>query len=125
MLSIQEKIEANAAAKLPLPAGRMPAQELARYKTFLKVESHRLKLVHRGGGDDREVCQARAVILDVLLKYLWNAAKDTLSEKAKKEFPSLALIACRCSRSLRNRRCCERNGPLSNRDPRADTKCRR
>lgn len=93
MLSIQEKIEANAAAKLPLPAGRMPAQELARYKTFLKVESHRLKLVHRGGGDGREVCQARAVILDVLLKYLWNAAKNTLSDQAQKEFPSLALIA--------------------------------
>ncbi|MBC8096480.1 MAG: [protein-PII] uridylyltransferase [Akkermansiaceae bacterium] len=93
MLSIQEKIEANAAAKLQLPAGRMPAQELARYKTFLKVESHRLKLLHRGGGGGRQVCQARGVILDVLLKYFWNAARSSLSPQAQKEFPPLALVA--------------------------------
>ncbi len=93
MLSIQDKIEANAAAKLQLPAGRMPAQELARYKTFLKVESHRLKLLHRGGGSGLEVCHARAVILDVLLKYFWNAAQSSLSTQAQKEFPPLALVA--------------------------------
>ncbi|MGN6553934.1 MAG: [protein-PII] uridylyltransferase [Verrucomicrobiota bacterium] len=93
MQSLRDKIEANAAAKLQLPAGRMPAQELARYKTFLKVETHRLKLLHRSGAAGREVCEARAVILDALLKHLWGAVKSSLSTQAQKEFPPLALIA--------------------------------
>src|SRR5262245_41111768 len=93
MQALLEKIEANAAARLPLPPGRMPAEELARYKAFLKVETHRVKLLHRSGGSGREVCQARAAILDVLLRYLWDAAKGALSAQAQKEFPPLALVA--------------------------------
>ena len=65
MQSLIEKIESNAAARLPLPPGRAPAQELARYKAFLKVETHRLKLLHRSGGGGREVCHGRAAILDL------------------------------------------------------------
>lgn len=93
MQSLLEKIEANAATRLTLPPGKLPAQELARFKAFLKVETHRVKLLHRSGGGGREVCRARAVILDVLLRYLWNAAKSSLSEQAQKEFPPLALVA--------------------------------
>src|SRR6185436_6259209 len=93
MQALLDKIEANAAARLPLPAGKLPAQELARYKAFLKVETHRLKLLHRSGGAGREICQARAAILDVLLRYLWNGIKATFSPLALKEFPPLALVA--------------------------------
>ena len=50
MQELLKKIEASAAARLTLPPGRQPAQELARYKAFLKVETHRLKLLHRAGG---------------------------------------------------------------------------
>ena len=93
MQALLEKIEADAAVRLSLPPGRLPAQELARYKAFLKVETHRLKLLHRSGGGGFEVCRARAAILDVLLRYLWDAAKSSLSERAQKEFPPLALVA--------------------------------
>ncbi len=93
MQALLEKIEASAAARLPLPPGRLPAQELARYKAFLKVETHRLKLLHRSGGDGCQVCQGRAAIIDVLLRYLWEAARNSLSSQAQKEFPPLALVA--------------------------------
>jgi [protein-PII] uridylyltransferase len=93
MQALLEKIEASAAARLPLPPGRLPTQELARYKTFLKVETHRLKLLHRSGAGGVEVCQGRAAILDVLLRYLWEAARSSLSPQAQKEFPPLALVA--------------------------------
>ena len=93
MQDLIKKIEASAAGRLTLPPGRNAQQELARYKTFLKVETHRLKLLHRAGGGGRAVCLARATILDVMLRYLWNTAKSTLSEQAQKEFPSLALVA--------------------------------
>ena len=54
MQGLLEKIEADAAARLPLPAGRQPAQELARYKGFLKIETHRLKMLHRAGAGERK-----------------------------------------------------------------------
>jgi [protein-PII] uridylyltransferase len=93
MQGLLEKIERNAATRLALPPGKLPAQELARFKAFLKVETHRVKLLHRSGGGGREVCRARAAILDVLLRYLWDAAKGGLSAQAQKEFPPLALVA--------------------------------
>jgi [protein-PII] uridylyltransferase len=93
MQDLLNKIEADAAARLVIPPERTAAQELPRYKGFLKVETHRLKLFHRSGGGGREVCQARAVILDVMLRYLWNSAKRSMSELAQRHFPPLALVA--------------------------------
>src|SRR5439155_7262832 len=93
MQALLVKIEADAAARLKLPAGRLPTQELARYQAFLKIEAHRLKMLHRAGGGGIEICQGRAAILDVVLRYLWDTAKSNLSEQALKEFPPLAIAA--------------------------------
>src|SRR6185436_8477985 len=93
MATLVEKIEANAATRLALPPGAAPGQELARYKRFLKVESHRLKLLHRAGAGGREICRGRAALMDILLRSLWNASKNTLSEQAQREFPPLGLVA--------------------------------
>ena len=93
MQELLKKIEASAATRLVLPPGRQPAQELPRYKAFLKVETHRLKLHHRAGTGGLDICHARAAILDALLRHLWEAAKASLSEQGRSEFPSLALVA--------------------------------
>jgi len=88
-----EKIEADAQARLPSPPNSSPAERLARCKGFLKVETHRLKLQHRAGAGGREICQARAAILDALLRHLWDSSRNSLSPQAQKEFPPLALVA--------------------------------
>jgi len=88
-----KKIETDAQEHLPLPLNADTAEKLARYKGFLKVETHRLKLLHRSGGSGREVCQGRAAMLDALLRHLWETAKGSLSARAQKEFPPLALVA--------------------------------
>ena len=93
MPTLIEKIQADAAARLVVPAGRTGAQELARFKTFLKVETHRLKLAHRAGAGGREICQARAAVVDLILRGLWDAARKSLSAQAQKEFPPLTLVA--------------------------------
>ena len=90
MQDLLRKTEANAAARLTLPPGRMATQELGRYKTFLKIESHRLKIRHRAGGGGLEICRARAAVMDVLLRYLWETARNNLSEQARREFPQLS-----------------------------------
>src|SRR5581483_3920142 len=93
MATVLEKIEASAADRLVLPAGRKPAEEIQRYKTFLKVETHRLKILHRGGAGGREVCRARAALIDLLLQSMWNAVNASLTPQSQKEFPQLALVA--------------------------------
>jgi [protein-PII] uridylyltransferase len=88
-----KKIEAAAAARLTFSPNATPAEKLARYKGFLKVETHRLKMEHRAGAGGREICRARAAVLDELLKHLWESARATLSAQAQREFPALALVA--------------------------------
>ena len=93
MPTLLDKIEANAAKRLALPPNRLPAQELARYKNFLKVETHRLKILHRGGVGGREVCLARAAVLDVLLGYILDAVKQNTALPPKTPPLSVALVA--------------------------------
>ena len=93
MQELLRKIETDAANRLALPPGRLATQELGRYKAFLKVGTHRLKMLHRAGGGGLEICRGRAAILDVLLRYLWDTAKNNLSPQAQKEFPAMALVA--------------------------------
>ena len=103
MQELLQKIKASAVARLTLPAGKTSTKELARFKTFLKVETHRLKILHRAGRGGIEICQARAAILDQVLQHLWANAKRNLSEQAQKEFPPLAVGAARLPESLGNR----------------------
>jgi [protein-PII] uridylyltransferase len=92
-MTLLEKIEANAAARLVLPAGAMPMQELARYKRFLKVETHRLKIMHRGGASGLEICRARAAILDLLLGYILEGIKKSSPVLASGPMPAITLVA--------------------------------
>ena len=92
MPTLIQKMEANAADRLAFPPGHLPTQELARFKTFLKVETHRLKIVHRAGAGGLVVCQGRAALLDILLRRMWDAVKASLNPRAQ-EFPDIALVA--------------------------------
>lgn len=87
---LKEKLEAEAARRLVVPAGRHPRQELARYRNFLKVQSHRLKILHRNGAGGREICQARAVLLDLVLRHLMTALRQCAGPG---EWTPLALVA--------------------------------
>ncbi|MEI9865283.1 MAG: [protein-PII] uridylyltransferase [Limisphaerales bacterium] len=93
MQDLLKKIEAAAAARLTFSPTATPAEKLARYKGFLKVETHRLKMEHRGGAGGQKICRARAALLDELLRHLWETARSSLSPQAQKEFPALALVA--------------------------------
>jgi len=88
-----KKIEAAAAARLSPPEGRKGVLDLARFRTFLKVETHRLKLAHRGGAGGLAICRGRAAILDHVIRQLWDAALEWLSAQARQEFPPIAVVA--------------------------------
>ena len=93
MPTLLEKIEANARARLSLPTNRPAGLELAVFKRFLKVESHRLKMLHRGGAEGRLVCQGRAAVIDHLLVHLLANIQASRPALAKTPLPPLALVA--------------------------------
>ena len=88
-----EKIEADAEARLTLPPGRAVEDERERFRTFLKVETHRLKLAHRNGKGGLAIVRGRAAILDHIIRAYWTATLNTLSAQARKEFPPIAVVA--------------------------------
>ncbi len=93
MPTLLQKIDASAATRLTLPPNRQPSEELGRYKNFLKVETHRLKILHRAGADGAEICKARASILDILIRYLLQDIKKNSPQIAQTKLSPFALVA--------------------------------
>ena len=76
-----------------LAEGQTPAAELARYKRFLKDEATRLKKLHRGGGLGREVCRARAAVIDALIRHLLDTAIGLAPLGKFKSPPAIVVVA--------------------------------
>jgi [protein-PII] uridylyltransferase len=93
MPTLLEKIEANAAKRLALHPGSQGRLDIGRYKNFLKVETHRLKILHRAGGEGRIICRARASLIDLLLRYLLEEVKNSSPLLAKASRAGFALVA--------------------------------
>ncbi|MEI7728389.1 MAG: [protein-PII] uridylyltransferase [Verrucomicrobiota bacterium] len=87
-----EQIEERAREKLTLPDGRAPAQELPRYRNFLKHEAQLAQERHRAGAGGREVCQARSMVLDTLFRCLMESVLASRSPAGRTP-PTLALVA--------------------------------
>jgi [protein-PII] uridylyltransferase len=92
MATLAEKIELDASTRLVLPQKKQPGDELARYKDFLKIENHRLQMLHRAGSNGLEVCNGRATMLDVLLRYILEPAQAKVLAQFGK-VPKFSLVA--------------------------------
>ena len=87
-----EKVLAHAESRLAPTGTRRPTEVLPLYKKFLKVEEHRLRLKHQAGGGGREICGRRAELVDILLRYVFDAAAATVRGNGQTNIP-VALIA--------------------------------
>lgn len=86
----REKVLAHAEQQL-LSHGELNSSELiARYKRFLKIEEHRLRLLFYAGAGGREFCGERANLVDTVLRHLLAAALPVNDQKPP---ASLALVA--------------------------------
>src|SRR6266480_3941844 len=88
-----EKVLAHAESRLAPTGTRRPTEVLPLYKKFLKVEEHRLRLSHQAGGGGREICERRAELVDVLLRYVFGAASSASARGDGEAEVPLALIA--------------------------------
>jgi [protein-PII] uridylyltransferase len=87
-----EQVLSHAQSRLAGATARRPTEVLPVYKKFLKVEEHRLRLMHQAGGGGREICARRAELIDILLRYVFDAAAATVRGDGESQVP-LALIA--------------------------------
>src|SRR5580693_4139890 len=71
-----EKVLRHAEERLVMKSGERPTDVLNVYKKFLKVEEHRLRLLHRAGGRGREIAKRRAELMDVVLRHVFKAADE-------------------------------------------------
>lgn len=86
-----EKLAASAKARLVVPPGRLPCEQAEAFRRFLKVETQRLRIVHRGGMGGRELCQARSEVMDVLLRHAFDGYLAAFVGQHRPE--PLALVA--------------------------------
>jgi [protein-PII] uridylyltransferase len=93
MPTLLDKIQASAAQRLPLPPGRKPVEELARYKQFLKVETHRLRILHRAGAGGLQICRARAAVLDELIRHIFRAVRENAGGTMDLSKVPMAIVA--------------------------------
>jgi len=88
-----EKVLRHAEERLVLKSGARPAEILNVYKKFLKVEEHRLRMLHRAGEGGREIAQGRAHVLDVVLRHVFTAADQNYRQTNSNDIVPVALVA--------------------------------
>jgi len=70
----REIVLAHAEQQLASQGKTDPAELLALYKKFLKIENHRLRLKHYAGGGGLEIAKQRANLVDIVLRHLYDHA---------------------------------------------------
>jgi [protein-PII] uridylyltransferase len=88
-----EKVRKHAEQRLALRPGAKPAEILSRYKQFLKVEEHRLRMAHCAGAGGRENAHGRASMIDLLLHHIFKAADAHYQHEHGGKVEPMALIA--------------------------------
>jgi [protein-PII] uridylyltransferase len=88
-----EKVLRHAERKLVNDSHRKPTDLLDLYRKFLKLEEHRIKLGHAGGGGGREIVQKRADLLTVVLRHVWTGAWESGLRAHSGEPPRMVLAA--------------------------------
>ena len=65
---------AHEALKPALVDQLSPAERIALYKKFLKIEEHRILLHHRSGAGGLEIARARAALIDTVIRSILGAS---------------------------------------------------
>lgn len=71
---------AHAERELAAIGGHRPAEVLAVYRRFLKIEEERLHRWQEAGAGGREVCARRVDLVDILLRHVFAGARAVSSE---------------------------------------------
>lgn len=81
---------AQEALKPALEGQLSPAERIALYKRFLKLEEHRIYLQHRSGASGLDVAKARAALIDTMICNIFQAS---LNARKEGELLPISLVA--------------------------------
>jgi [protein-PII] uridylyltransferase len=70
------RLHQHAQKRLVFEPGVSRSKQLPAYKRYMELENVMLERMHRKGKSGREVCQARAAMIDVIIENLFLAALD-------------------------------------------------
>lgn len=70
------RLHQHAQKRLVFAPGVSRSKQLPAYKRYMELENVMLERMHRKGKSGRQVCQARAAMLDVIIENLFIAALD-------------------------------------------------
>ena len=87
------KLQAHADRRLALKPGAKQTEVVGACKQFLKIETHRLMIEHRGGADGREVARGRAAVLDVLARRVFQIACDESRPNSSAPLVPVSVVA--------------------------------
>jgi [protein-PII] uridylyltransferase len=81
---------AREALKPALEGQLSPAERIALYKRFLKVEEHRILMHHRSGAGGLEIVRARGALIDTVIRSILDAS---LKSRKPGELLPISLVA--------------------------------
>lgn len=87
------RLRKHAQKRLVFDPGVPRNKQLPAYKRFVELENEMLKRYHRKGDPGLKVCQARAVMVDVVIENLFLAALDMFMTQHGKLPCKLAILA--------------------------------
>ncbi len=88
-----EKILNHAEQRLRVKDGVKLEDSLNLYKKFLKIEEHRLRILHYAGAGGHETASGRSTVIDVLLNHLFRTANEEYCAKDQKDMLPFGIIA--------------------------------
>lgn len=88
-----EKVLRHAERNLVNEANLQPTDMLDLYRRFLKLEEHRLKLVHGSGEGGKSFAQKRADLMTVVLRHVWEGAWQSSLRSPTQKPPRISLVA--------------------------------
>jgi [protein-PII] uridylyltransferase len=74
-----DKVLAHAEEQLTVADDKRLPELVEVYKRFVKLEEHRLRLLHKAGGAGRDVARRRAQLVDVLVQHSYRQAVTACS----------------------------------------------
>ncbi len=91
--SILKRLRIHAQKRLVFDPGIPRNQQLSAYKRYLELENKMLKRFHQRGESGKEICQMRAMMIDVVIENLFLSALDLYLTKYGKLKFRMAVVA--------------------------------
>ena len=91
--SILKRLRSHAQKRLVFDPGIPRNQQLSSYKRYLELENKMLKRWHLRGEPGRQICQMRAMMIDVVIENLFLSALDLYITKYGKLQFRMAVVA--------------------------------